>query len=171
MTKKKSLISMISIFALLTLLAGCSTSTTSSGSSAKGDGTKVRIIKVAFDQASRPISYVDDNGNPAGYEIEVMKEVNKLLPQYKFEYVGTTSDDLLLGVEQGKYQVGVKNAFYTDERAKKYIYPKEFIGLSSTGLVLKKKNQNIKSLEDFASAGLTLAPIAANNAQYTVIDE
>ncbi|MEI0736304.1 transporter substrate-binding domain-containing protein [Paenibacillus sp. JTLBN-2024] len=37
--------------------------------------------------------------------------------------------------------------------------------------MLKKKNENIKNLSDFASAGLTLAPIAANNAQYTIIDE
>ncbi len=86
-------------------------------------------------------------------------------------YVGTTSDDLLVGVEQGKYQVGVKNAFWTQERTEKFIFPKEFIGLSSAGLVLKKENEHIKSLSDFASAGFSLAPIAANNAQYTVIDE
>src|SRR5699024_11129475 len=54
---------------------------------------------------------------------------------------------------------------------KKFIYPQEFIGLSSTGLLLKKENEHIKTLEDFAKEGLTLAPIAANNAQYTVIDE
>ncbi|MNT65883.1 hypothetical protein D3C72_2039020 [compost metagenome] len=29
----------------------------------------------------------------------------------------------------------------------------------------------MKTLADFATAGLTLAPIAANNAQYTIIDE
>ncbi|MER2171501.1 MAG: amino acid ABC transporter substrate-binding protein, partial [Psychrobacillus psychrodurans] len=49
--------------------------------------------------------------------------------------------------------------------------PKEFLGLSSAGLVLKKENEHIKSLEDFATAEYSLAPIAANNAQYTVIDE
>jgi L-cystine transport system substrate-binding protein len=37
--------------------------------------------------------------------------------------------------------------------------------------VLKKENADLKTLSDFASAGLTLAPIAANNAQYTIIDE
>lgn len=59
-------------------------------------------------EASKPISYIDDNGNPTGYDVEVMKLVDELLPDYQFEYVGTTSDDLLIGVEQGKYQVGVK---------------------------------------------------------------
>ncbi|MBL4951653.1 transporter substrate-binding domain-containing protein [Neobacillus sp. YIM B02564] len=153
--------------ALMTLLAGCANSSASSDNS----DSKVRKVKVAFDQASKPISYLDENGKPTGYDVEMMKQVDELLPDYEFEFVGTSSDDLLLGVEQGKYQVGVKNAFWTKERTEKFIYPKEFLGLSSAGLVLKKKNENIKSLKDFASAGLTLAPIAANNAQYTIIDE
>src|SRR5699024_5460791 len=59
---------------------------------------------------------------------------------------------------------------YTEERTKKFIYPEEFIGLSSIGFVLKKEDEDIKTLEDFANAELTLAPIAANNAQYTVIE-
>lgn len=155
--------------ASIALLAGCN-----SGESADkdaGDGEKVRTVKVAYDQASKPISYIDDNGNPTGYDVEVMKLVDELLPDYQFEYVGTTSDDLLIGVEQGKYQVGVKNAFFTQERTEKFIFPKEFLGLSSAGLVLRKEDESVKTLADFAKKGYSLAPIAANNAQYTIIDE
>ncbi len=151
----------------ITFLAACSSGEAST-SSEDGD---VRKVKVAYDMASKPISWLDDNGNATGYDVEIMKLVDELLPEYEFEYVGTTSDDLLIGVEQGKFQVGVKNAFWTEERTEKFIFPKEFLGLSSAGLVLKKENEHIKSLEDFATAEYSLAPIAANNAQYTVIDE
>ncbi|MED4600668.1 transporter substrate-binding domain-containing protein [Paenibacillus validus] len=164
--------------AFVVLLSGCGSSATSgkatdaaTGSAHADKDSKVRKVKVAYDQASKPISWLDEKGNPTGYDVEVMKLVDELLPEYEFDYIGTSSDDLLLGVEQGKYQVGVKNAFWTEERTKKFIFPKEFLGLSSTGLVLKKTNENIKTLSAFASAGLTLAPIAANNAQYTIIDE
>lgn len=153
--------------ASMTILAACGSGEAST-SSKDGD---VRKVKVAYDQASKPISWLDDKGNATGYDVEVMKLVDELLPKYEFEYVGTTSDDLLIGVEQGKYQAGVKNAFWTEERTAKFIFPQEFLGLSSTGLVLKKENENIQTLEDFASAELSLAPIAANNAQYTIIDE
>jgi len=149
---------------LLALLAGCGTSKASSGS-------EVRKIKVAYDQAGKPISWLDENGKATGYDVEAMRLVDELLPQYEFEFIGTSNDDLLLGVEQGKYQIGIKNAFWTEERTKKFIFPQEFLGLSSMGLVLQKKNENIKTLADFASAGFELAPIAANNAQYTIIDE
>ena len=164
--KKKKYTKLAAVgLALVAILAGCS-----SGKAADSD-TDVRTIKVAYDQASKPMSWLDDKGNATGYDVEVMKLVDELLPDYEFEFVGTTSDDLLVGVEQGKYQVGVKNAFWTQERTEKFIFPTEFLGLSSAGLVLTKENADIKTLADFASAGFSLAPIAANNAQYTIIDE
>lgn len=152
------------------VLAGCGSDTTS-GSSSNEDSSKVRTVKVAYELGSKPTTYSDDKGKPAGYDIEMMKKIDKLLPDYQFQYIGTSSDDLLIGVEQGKYDVGVKGAFYTGERAKKFLFPKEFMGLNKAGLVLKKENANIKSLEDFATADLSLAPIATNNGQYAVIQE
>ncbi|MCB2294838.1 transporter substrate-binding domain-containing protein [Clostridium algoriphilum] len=167
--KNKKYFNLIVIgFAVATFLTGCGSSKATTTTSSD---TKVEKIKVAYDQTLKPISWLDEKGNATGYDVETMKLVDALLPQYEFEYVGTTSDDLLVGVQQGKYQVGIKNAFWTKERTAKFIFPKEFIGLSSTGLVLKKKNEKIKTLSDFATAGYTLAPIAANNAQYTIIDE
>lgn len=159
-------------FASVSILAACGgEDDVKSGEAGTTDGD-VRVIKVAFDQASKPISFIDENGEAAGYDVEVMRLIDEKLEDYEFEYVGTSNDDLLIGVEQGKYNVGVKNAFFTEERVGKYIFPKEFAGLSSIGLVLKKETgETIKTLEDFAKAGLTLAPIAANNAQYTVIAE
>ena len=153
--------------ASIIILAACG----SDEASPSSENNDVRKVKIAYDQASKPISWSDEKGNATGYDVEVMKLVDELLPEYEFEYIGTTSDDLLIGVEQGKYQAGVKNAFWTEERTAKFIFPEEFLGLSSTGLVLKKENETIKTLEDFASNDLSLAPIAANNAQYTIIDE
>lgn len=157
------------VLGMVALLAACGDGKTTASSDSSNSG--VRVVKVAYDQSGKPMTYLDEKGNATGYDVEVMKLVDELLEDYEFEYVGTTSDDLLIGVEQGKYHVGVKNAFWTEERTQKYIFPQEFLGLSSTGLVLKKENAHIKDLNDFANAGLSLAPIAANNAQYTVIAE
>ena len=157
------------VLGMVALLAACGDGKTTASSDSSNSG--VRVVKVAYDQSGKPMTYLDEKGNATGYDVEVMKLVDELLEDYEFEYVGTTSDDLLIGVEQGKYHVGVKNAFWTEERTQKYIFPQEFLGLSSTGLVLKKENAHIKDLNDFANAGLSQAPIAANNAQYTVIAE
>ncbi len=180
--KSKKILSLITASILTAaFITGCgansdtnsnnSTASTASTAASADSGSQVTKVKVAYDQASKPISWLDENGNATGYDVEVMRLVDELLPQYEFEFIGTSNDDLLIGVEQGKYQVGIKNAFWTQERTEKFIFPKEFLGLSSTGLVLKKNNEKIKTLSDFAKAGLKLAPMAANNAQYTIIDE
>ncbi|HIV74488.1 MAG TPA: transporter substrate-binding domain-containing protein [Candidatus Pseudogracilibacillus intestinigallinarum] len=160
---KKHIVQIMLIIVVGMVIAGCAST------DASKDG--VRKVKVAYVQNSKPMTYTDDKGEPNGYDVKVLQEVEKRMPQYEFEFIGTSDDDLLLGVEQGKYQVGVKNAFYTEERTKKFIYPEQFIGLSSIGLLLKKEDEDITSLEDFAKAGYSLAPIAANNAQYTVIEQ
>src|SRR5690606_31523496 len=98
---------------------------------------EVQKVKVAFAQAAKPITYVDENGEPAGYDVDAMKLVDEYLEDYEFEFVPTTDEDLFIGVEQGKYDVGVKNAFFTEERTESFLYPQEFLGLSSAGLVLK----------------------------------
>ena len=171
MNVKKLVKFVVVSFAAVAILAACGNDPDSSSAATGEKKDGVTVIKVAYDQASKPMSYLDEKGNPTGYDVEVMKLVDEALEDYEFQYVGTTSDDLLIGVEQGKYDVGVKNAFWTEERTQKYIFPQQFLGLSSAGLVLKKENEHIKDLSDFASAGFKLAPIAANNAQYTVIAE
>lgn len=163
-------------FASISILAACGgneegTSTSEPADNNDAASGEVQKIKVAYAIGTKPITYQDENGEAQGYDVDAMRAVDEKLEDYEFEFVGTTDDDLLLGVEQGKYDVGIKNVWFTEERAQKYIFPKEFLGLSSVGLLLKKENENIKDLSDFASANLELAPIAANNAQYTIVDE
>ena len=54
-----------------------------------------------------------------------MKEVAKKLPQYDFKFVPTSNDDLLIGVESGKYTVGTKGIWITEPRKKKIYFPEE----------------------------------------------
>ncbi|GEK34762.1 transporter substrate-binding domain-containing protein [Kurthia sibirica] len=166
--KKRNIATVIAgLIAVTSLLGACGGTSDNKGSAQSG----VEKVKVAYDQASKPMTYTDEKGNATGYDVEVMKLVDEKLTDYSFDYVGTTSDDLLIGVEQGKFQVGVKNAFVTEERKQKFLFPKNFLGLSSIGLVLKTENEAINTLEKFATKGYSLAPIAANNAQYTVVKD
>lgn len=159
-------------FATVSILAACGnneTATENEQPEKVQETQDVTKIKVAFAQAAKPITYVDENGNPAGYDVEAMMLVDEALEDYEFEFVPTTDEDLFIGVEQGKYQVGVKNAFYTEEREENFLFPKEFLGLSSAGLLLPADQSNIKNLSDFATSEMTLAPIAASSAQYTLV--
>lgn len=151
--------------------AGCGGNKSDSAKGASASGGK-KIVKVAHTPHYFPYDFVDDNNKSDGMEVAVMKEVAKKLPQYEFQFVPTSDDDLLIGVESGKYDIGTKGAWKTPAREKKYIFPKNNIAASVIGVTIRKEDANtIKNLDDFARAGKKLVPIAPQNAQYQVIED
>ncbi|HEY8421620.1 MAG TPA: transporter substrate-binding domain-containing protein [Thermoclostridium sp.] len=174
------------IFIALAILAGataCTKSATSSSGSASepskaansgssGSSAEVKEIRVAHTQTFVPYDFVNDNGESDGFEVQVLKAVDELLPQYKFTFVPTSDDDLLIGVESGKYNIGVKGAWFTEERAKKYIFPKNYIAASIIGLTIRAEDSGrITDMESFAKFSGKLVPIAPQNAQWTIVEE
>ncbi|MBQ9238925.1 MAG: transporter substrate-binding domain-containing protein [Treponema sp.] len=132
--------------------------------------TGVRKIACAHTYSYAPYGYVNDAGKSDGFEVAVLKEIDRLLPQYEFAYHPTSDDDLLIGVESGKYQLGTKGIWKTAERAKKYIFPKQPIGASIIGITFRRENADqIHDLVSFAQFSGKLVPIAPQSAQYDVV--
>lgn len=73
-------------------------------------------------------------------------------------------------MDSGKYDVGVKGAWWTKERAKKYILPKQAVGASIIGITYRK-DDNYKSFAEFAKKSGKLVPISPQNGQYAVVQE
>lgn len=160
-------------------LAGCNKNSSTAGGQVETQNTEkesdlaeggvVKIV-VAHTQAYAPYDFVDDDGNSDGYEVAVMKAIDELLPQYEFEYVGTTDDDLLIGVESGKYDVGTKGVWWTQARTETYIFPQHYIGSSIIGIAFRSEDADeITDLESFAAYSGNLVPIAPQNAQYQIV--
>ena len=134
--------------------------------------TKVTKVRVAHTNYYVPYDFVNDKGESDGFEVAVLKEIDKLLPEYEFEYYPTSDDDLLIGVLQGKYAFGTKGVWVTEERKQKYVFPKNPIGASVVGIVVRTENlDKIHDLPSFAKFSGKLVPIGAANAQYTIVDE
>ena len=153
--------------ALAAGLTGCGKDSADGAKSADGKKT----ITVAHTNYYVPYDYVNEQGESDGFEVAVMKEVAKKLPQYEFKFVPTSNDDLLIGVESGKYNVGTKGIWITDARKKKYVFPKNNIGASVIGLVIRKDTASeIKDLPSFAKFSGKLVPIAPQDARYMVIE-
>ena len=66
---------------------------------------EAKEIKVAVAGGFYPITYADDNGEAQGYDVEVFKAVDELLPQYTFTYEITDKETMNVGVQSGTYQV------------------------------------------------------------------
>lgn len=132
----------------------------------------VRAVRFAHTQTYVPYGYVDEKGQSDGFEIAVLKAVDALLPEYEFIFVPTSDDDLLIGVETGKYQAGTKGIWYTEERARKYIFPENYSAASIIGIAFRAENADvIHDLESFARFSGKLVPIPPQSAQYPIIQE
>jgi L-cystine transport system substrate-binding protein len=132
----------------------------------------VRRVRVAHTQNYYPYDFINDKGESDGFEVAVLKAVDALIPEYEFEYVGTSDDDLLIGVESGKYAAGVKGAWLTEERKKKFIIPESYIGASVIGIAYRTENADkIRDFESFARFSGKLVPIPPQSAQWPVVED
>lgn len=131
-----------------------------------------KVLQVAHTQSYKPYDFVNDKGESDGFEVQVLKAVDKKLPDYKFNYNPTSDEDLLIGLESGKYDIGTKGAWKTPEREQKFIIPQEKIAASVIGLTYRTADKaKYSNLEDFAKQNGKLIPISPQNAQYKVIED
>lgn len=171
----KKLLKILGVLMLVVLtgaaLAGCGKSADKASAEQAKTGEK-KTVRVAFTNYYVPYDFVDKDGNPDGIEVQIMKEVEKLLPQYQFTFVPTSDDDLLIGVESGKYDVGIKGVWQTEARKAKFIFPKNNIAASVIGLTFRKADaEKIKDMDSFGKLGGKLVPIAPQNAQYAIVED
>ena len=176
MTKKKWAITggvAIAIIAATIIgrqLIGKSESASNTTASSTSNG--VITLKVAHTQSYAPYDFINEKGESDGFEVAVLKAIDEKLDAYQFEYVGTSDEDLLIGLESGKYDIGTKGAWYTAERAEKFIIPENAIGASIIGFTIRKEDSSkYTDIDSFAVAGGKLVPISPQNAQYNVIQE
>lgn len=154
------------------LLTGCGTTQQKDTGSQPEDGiAEVRTIKIGFNQAGIPYGYVDENKNITGYDIEVLRKVDELLPEYEFEYVPTDSEEAWTGTLEGKYQIAVTNSYYTEERAKNYILPEQFLGVSVGGIVVRAEDADVTDFDLAVEKGMKMTPIKSGDGWQFVVEE
>lgn len=187
--KKKIIATILSTTLALLVLAGCGSSQAASAPAAEPAKTEaapaadeakveeaapadeVKKVVIGIRQDLTPTSYIDENGNPAGYDVEIAKLIDEALPDYEFTYEAVSQDNLLLGLDTGKYAAGFAGYFWNEDRAAKYLFPEENIGASLSGFVTKKAHSDLKGYEDVYDQGLVLTPLAGTSGHYGIIQE
>ena len=59
---------------------------------------EVQKVLIGIRQDLYPTSYINEQGEPAGYDIDVIKKIDELLPEYEFEYEAVSQEALLTGL-------------------------------------------------------------------------
>ncbi|MCC3359169.1 transporter substrate-binding domain-containing protein [Bacillus sp. REN16] len=166
---KRKLIT-FTIFILVLILAACnSDSVDNETTKADSDSdSEVRTIKVATGHTSKPLSWVDDDGEVTGYEPELIKELDKILEDYEFELIAVEDSAGETGLATGKYDMLAGGLGYTQEREEQYLIPEESNGRALIKIYVGE-DSGIEGMEDLA--GKKISPLSPAGATLKAVQD
>lgn len=108
----------------------------------------VRKVYVAVGATFEPYTYIDENNQPAGYDVAVLKEIDNRLPQYEFQIENMELANISVALDAKKVSIGSQQFEKNPEREKKYLFTKEGFATYNKRLVYKKGRDDIHSIDD-----------------------
>jgi L-cystine transport system substrate-binding protein len=95
-----------------------------------------------------PFSLVDPDGRVTGYDIEVLRLLETVDPDLRFEFHAASWDSLFPGLDSDRYQLIAQQIFRTPEREAKYVLTNQSYHQSTSQLIAKKGRTDIQGLEN-----------------------
>lgn len=141
---KRMIAVMLAVFMLASVLT--------MAASAKGSDDLLETIQkrgtiiVGLEGDWAPWSYVDENDELTGYDVEVAKAIADKLG-VEIQIVPGEWDGLFAGMDAGRYDMVVNGVEVTEERADKYDFSTPYAYIR-TALIVKGDNDSIKTFED-----------------------
>lgn len=141
---KRMIAVMLAVFMLESVLA--------MAVSAKGSDDLLETIQergtiiVGLEGDWAPWSYVDENDELTGYDVEVAKAIADKLG-VEIQIVPGEWDGLFAGMDAGRYDMVINGVEVTEERADKYDFSTPYAYIR-TALIVKGDNDSIKTFED-----------------------
>lgn len=144
---------------------------TDGDSNGETEPTEKRKITVGFGIGGAPYEYLNEDGEPDGYDIKAMQAVAELLPQYEFEFVASSFEDVMTQVAAGTMQIGLNNSFWTPERAEKYTIPEKGLGACLIGMTVRAEDAECDTIEKCVDKGLEMVPVSSGDGLRVIIDQ
>lgn len=161
---------------LMLVLSGCASVSESSGGSAGGTSSasdsnnatastgSVKKIIVGTGTAFPNVCFIDENGKLTGYDVELVREIDKRLPDVEFEFKTMEFSNLLLSLETNKIDFVAHQMETNPEREQKYLFNKVPYSIFLNRVAVAKDNNTIKGLDDLV--GKKVLTGATSNAAY-----
>ncbi|MNB72027.1 L-cystine-binding protein TcyA precursor [compost metagenome] len=153
----------IAALALMAGLAACgNNSSNKEEANSTSTGAKTKIT-IATGGMPKPFSYVNDNNELDGYDIQVVKEIFAGLPQYEIQFEKTEFPSIFAGLDSDRYQIGANNFASNAERREKYLYS-DPIFKNQFVIAVAEGRDDIKSFADLEGKTTEVSP----SVNYTV---
>lgn len=155
MKKMKKPLLITASLALVLVAAGCGSKDKSESASTAADTTaastgKVTKIVVGTGTGFPQVCFLDENGKLTGFDVELVREIDKRLPDYEFDLQTMEFSNLLLSLETKKIDFVAHEMEKNPEREQKYLFNSEPYAHWRNKIIVAKDNDSIKTLDDLA---------------------
>lgn len=152
--KLKKAVALLLILTLSIGLIACG----SSGSKDEVKNNEADVITVGTMGTYNPFSYTLEDGTITGYDIEVLREIEKVDDSLKFDFVAGPWDTLFVGLDADKFQMLANQITSNPDRVAKYHLTENSYFTCVAQIIVKKGRTDIQSLKDLQgkTIGLTV---------------
>ena len=154
--KKLVLIVMAVMFALSAI--ACEVTTAQPAAPAE-ETAGVQHVVYGFPGTAARLNYVNDDGTFAGYEIDIVNELDKRLDDVEFElYCAGEFSALTPGLDAGKFGMVGSNITWKKERAENYLYSTVPYIHTPYAMAVRPDETGINSIEDLCGRKMICIP-------------
>lgn len=114
------------------------------------------IINIGISAQSKPYNYYDENNQLTGFEIELLEEIDKRLPNYQFDYSTTEFASLFAGLDAGTFDLITNNIGEKPERREKYVFSQYPYVVTHNVLITRPDEGDHLTLADLAGKSMGL---------------
>ena len=112
---------------------------------ASGD---VKVVKFGSGTINADYCFIGEDGELTGFEYDIARAIDELLPDYEIELVGSDWSDLISSLQLGNLDAVSWMTKKTPEREEVYLYADDYISSQKFYLVVGANNDYIHSLTD-----------------------
>ena len=169
----KKVIALLLALTMAVGLAACASNSANDSSNANNSSTNntsnqadsgetsddIMHVVYAFPGTAARLNYVNDDGSYAGYEIDIIKELDKRLEDVEFElYCCGEFSALTPGLDAKKFDMVGSAITWKQERADNYLYSTVTYFHTPYALAVPSDNTDINSLEDICGKHMIAIP-------------
>lgn len=154
-SKGYSTIVLMLLVAVVAITAGCGAANNSQIANSED---KTKTYYVATRGTFKPFTYVDDKDQLTGYDIEILKEVQKRNKDIKFEFKTMSIESAFVSLTSNQVDIIANQMGRNEERAAKYTFTKEVNNYTSTKITVKGDRNDINTLDDLRGKTMILTP-------------
>ena len=105
------------------------------------------VLRVSNTQTSPPWSLLDENNQPAGYDVDVAREIARRIGIDEVEFIQGTFQNFIPGVQTGTFDIVIAGQTVTEERRQQVDFSLPY-QVNGVAIFVKSDNETIRSQAD-----------------------